>query len=102
MPHDPSFSFYEFKKWLSTQQTPDLRQNKQEQKETYGYTVKSRLGLERLELQLALHNPEVADIKTLARIFKENGGTLVDVKDLTAIVEVNSVKLVLPRSYTKI
>lgn len=103
--HEPSFSLYEFRKWLDHHELPNLGSEKksEETKPEYNYMVESRLGISRLELQLAQHNPSLNEneVKKIAKQFKENKGKLIDIQDLMSIVEVNSIVVKLPSSYTK-
>lgn len=103
--YEPSFSLYEFRKWLDHHELPNLGSEKksEEAKQEYNYTVESRLGISRLETQITQHNSSLSEneVKKIAKQFKENKGKLIDVQDLMSIVEVNSTVIKLPSSYTK-
>lgn len=99
---EPSFSIYEFKHWLTTQDQLSLNR-KPEEKQECGFHVSSRLGVQRLESQIEQHNPsmKLEDRKLAARQFKQSGGTLIEMHGLIGTVQLESMKFDLPRTYMK-
>ena len=105
---DPSFSIWDFRDWLEKQPTDELnfptlvKSASQPSNEATAEIVESRLGISRLETEINKHNEGLEDIGTLAKCFKDNGGTIIESKNnLTVVIETKSGKFVLPRLYTK-
>jgi len=92
--NDPSFSIYDFKKWLgdSIKETKIERcVNKVENKDLVGNEVVPRLGMERLIEHIKNKNELKEDeAKLIAKEFKENSGFIKDADGLDLIVECKS------------
>lgn len=101
MSNDPSFSIYDFRKWL-TDQSPNIKMEKQSQplNQNNNLEVECRLGLTRLEMQIAKHNPNV-DHTVLAKEFKESGAKVKQDDGINLILETTSGQFSLPKLYTK-
>lgn len=105
---DPSFNLYQFKYWLTKQ--PDLELPHASEQSVHnimgdliGTQVASRLGEQRLQKQIAQHNPNL-DNKTVNKLvesFKISGGKVVKLDDLNLVIETSDIKFSLPKMYTK-
>lgn len=100
MSNDPSFSIYDFRKWLSDQ-SPNVKMEKKSNSVPQDITVECRLGLTRLEMQMKKHNPELTNIETLAQEFKEDGASVKEDDGINLMLETSSGKFKLPKLYTK-
>lgn len=99
-PNEPSFSLYEFKKWLDDQaKFPEFK--KPEETKRSDYHVESRIGISRLKDQIAVHNPDIKDIGHLAEAFKESGGRATDSDGIHVTIRVGEQEFKLPKLYTK-
>ena len=108
---EPSFSIYEFKYWLEKQPDAGLQPTNlakvYAQKTTgdaTGCKVGSRLGIQRLENEIAKHNIDLKKTTAinLAKCFKDNDGVIVEMlEDLKVVVETKTGKFALPKGYTK-
>ena len=105
---DPSFNIYEFKYWLGKQPNLNIGSRyftPKEISQLKGSGVESRLGVQRLQKQIAAHNPDLneGEVNLHAKCFKEDGGTVANVDDLNVIIEMPSGKCFsLPKAYTKL
>lgn len=100
---EPSFSLHEFRSWLAKQTQPKADRSKKHSEscdECVGKRVEARLGIERLKQKIAEGN-QVDNAEALAVEFKEEGGTIVAVKDLLVEVQVESGKFFIPQIYTR-
>jgi hypothetical protein len=108
---EPSFSIYEFKGWLAKQPETDFRlpefgviQAKRIMGDVVGESIKSRLGLQRLEDQITQHNEGLgpSEAKALATAFKEHGGIITEMYDLHIRIKTCKGEFELPKLYTKL
>lgn len=108
---EPSFSFYEFKGWLAKQPEEDFSlpefgviQANKIMGDIVGKSVESRLGLQRLENQIAEHNADMdqGQVERLAKQFKQQGGVVVEVCDLRLGIDTSLGHFNLPKLYTKL
>lgn len=102
---NPSFSLYEFEKWLKSNtknNSSSMPRVKNENKERGNTQIASRLGLTRLTNKIKQYNEiDEKDSEELAEIFKEKGGTMLRTEGLDAVIEVNEREFVLPKAYIK-
>jgi len=89
---EPSFSLNDFKKWMDSQSDDSMR------KHQIGTMVESKISLKKL---LDRIEPEDGELMELARDFKRNGGTLVQMDGQAFLVEVDSGRFVISRLFVK-
>ena len=108
---DPNLraNIWAFKAWFAKEsdvnsQPPSREvESKNLHSDLIGSLVESRLGIERLEMQIEKHNADFAplEIGILAKQFKNSGGRIVGTDALTLTVEVAKGKFAIPKLYTK-
>jgi len=108
---DPNLraNIWAFKAWFEKE--PDVADKpfarRTEAKKIYGDLIGSvvapRLGIQRLEKQIAQHNPDLSllEVVSLTKNFKESGGQIAEMDDLNVIVKVSKGMFVIPKLYTK-
>ncbi len=89
---EPSFSLNDFKKWMDSQSDDSMR------KHQIGTMVESKISLKKL---LDRIEPEDGELMELARDFKRNGGTRVQMGGQAFVVEVDSGRFVISRLFVK-
>jgi hypothetical protein len=103
---DPSFSFDDFKSWLTNNgQFPNKeKKSNQPNKITetlVGQKVEPRLGVVRLQEKIKENNPKL-NSSMLAESFKKNGATIKEMSGLAVILEISGKSVKLPRMYVKL
>jgi len=90
---EPSFSLNEFKKWMESQREHEVRRNHQ-----IGTKVESKVSLKKL---LEKIEPEEGELYQLAKDFKREGGTLLQMDGQALLVEVNSGTFIISRLFVR-
>ena len=100
--HDPSFSIYDFKKWLGNNMKNHQikRPTYQTNQELVSEEVIPRLGIQRLQEHIKEKN-NLEDCKSLAKLFKENGGIIKHIEGLDILVECNGQEFHILKGYIK-
>ena len=90
---EPSFSlnFSDFKKWMKNQ-----KETMSDEK--IGIKVESKVPFKKLMNKI---NPEEGELEELAKDFKKEGGTILEMDGQTLLVEVGSGSFYIPRSYVR-
>jgi len=97
--NDPSFSFYDFKKWIDKHPC-DIEASKIQDKEIVGRKVESRIGIKRLNHQIDQDNPEL-DAISLSEHFKSHGGLIIDEAGKLFLIETDLGQFHIPKVYVK-
>jgi len=102
--NQPSFSIYAFKYWYAKQ--PDVINNvlKPEIGNINDQKVESRLGTERLTLEITIANSnlEPKQIKELAKAFSSVGGIVKESHEDHVVIECNNNVFNLPKRFVKV
>ena len=100
----PSFSIYAFKYWYAKQ--PDMTNNllQPEAVDANDKKVESRLGVERLVLEIASANPgfQTKQVTELAKLFSVSGGIVKESQDDYLVIVSNNNEFKLPKKYIKV
>lgn len=97
---EPTFSFYDFKKWLD-ENTPSNEPKIVKNGFSVGESVQSRIGIKRLEHQLNKDNSKLENVSSLAQDFKNNGGKILEIDEVNFLIEVKNGKFLIPKIYVK-
>ena len=88
---EPSFSLNDFKKWMDGQSDDSARNQ-------IGMKVESKISLKRLMDKI---EPEEGDLDEVAKDFKKNGGTLVQMDGQSLQIECDSGNFTISRLFVK-
>lgn len=88
-----SFNLSDFKKWM------DNQHDAKSKPDMIGLAVESKVNLKKLVSRIEVQDDE--DIEEVAKEFKKNGGTIVDVDGHNVLVEVDSGSFTIHRMYVK-
>ena len=90
---EPSFSLNDFRKWMENQNEEKTLSNDKK-----GIRVETRIPFKRLVSKI---NPEEGELMELAKDFRKNGGTILEMDGQTLLIEVDSGTFYISRSYVR-
>ena len=89
---EPSFSLNEFKKWMESQSEHEASRNQ------VGTQVESKISLKKL---LEKIEPQEGELYEIAKEFKRDGGTLVEMDGQALLIEVNAGRFIISRLFVR-